>query len=87
MTFSWSLKVQTFVIMPMITLYLPLTKLLTEVTRKIQNDFLILDGWFLNNFLVLNSDKYHFMTLGTPNNLPNLNVKISQSRAVPQKNS
>ena len=26
------------------------------------------------------------MTLGTPNTLPNLNVKLSQSRTVPLKN-
>ena len=74
MTFSYSLKVQTFVIMPMITLYLHLAKL-DEVTRKLQNDFLILDEWFFNNFLVLNSDKCHFMTLETPNTLPNFKCK------------
>ena len=32
-------------------------KTFDEVTRKLQNDFLILDQWFFNNFLVLNSDK------------------------------
>ena len=32
-----------------------------EVTTKLQNDFLILDKLFLNNLLVLNSDKYHFI--------------------------
>ena len=32
-------------------------KTFDEVTRKLQNDFLILDEWFFNNFLVLNSDK------------------------------
>ena len=31
--------------------------------------------WFFNNFLVLNSDKCHFMTLGTPNTLPNFKCK------------
>ena len=51
MTFSYSWKAQTFVIMPMITLYLHLAKL-EEVTRKLQNDFLILDERFFNNFLV-----------------------------------
>ena len=43
MTFSYSLKVQTLVIMPMITLYLHLAKTFREVTRKLQNYFLILD--------------------------------------------
>ena len=50
-------------------------KTFDEVTRKLQNDFLILDEWFFNNFLVLNSDKCHFMTLGTPNTLPNFKCK------------
>ena len=31
-----------------------------EVTRKVQNDFLILGKWFFNNFLELNSDKMLF---------------------------
>ena len=42
-----------------------------EITRKLQNDFFILDEWFLNNFLVLNSGKCHFKTLWTPNALHN----------------
>ena len=50
-------------------------KTFDEVTRKLQNDFLILDEWFFNNFLVLNSDKCHFMTLGTPNTLSNFKCK------------
>ena len=50
-------------------------KTFDEVTKKLQNDFLILDEWFFNNFLVLNSDKCHFMTLGTPNTLPNFRCK------------
>ena len=50
-------------------------KTFDEVTRKLQNDFLILDEWFFNNFLVLNSDKCHFMTLETPNTLPNFKCK------------
>ena len=54
-------------------------KTFDEVTRKLQNDFLILDEWFFNNFLVLNSDKCHFMTLGTSN-------AQEQSRTVPPKN-
>ena len=57
-------------------------KTFDEVTRKLQNDFLILDEWFFNNFLVLNSDKCHFMTLGTPNTLPNFKCKN-----IPVKNS
>ena len=57
-------------------------KTFDEVTRKLQNDFLIVDEWFFNNFLVLNSDKCHFMTLGKPNTLPNLkcdNITIKNS--------
>ena len=50
-------------------------KTFDEVTKKLQNDFLILDDWFFSNFLVLNFDKCHFMTLGTPNTLPNLKCK------------
>ena len=50
-------------------------KTFDEITKKLQNDFLILDEWFFNNFLVLNSDKCHFMTLGTPNTLPNFKCK------------
>ena len=46
-----------------------------EVTKKLRNDFLILDEWFFNNFLVLNSDKCHFMTLGKPNTLSNFKCK------------
>ena len=46
-------------------------KTFDKVPRKLQNDFLISDEWFFNNFLVLNSDKCHFMTLGTTNTLPN----------------
>ena len=46
-----------------------------EVTRKCQNDFFILDEWFLNNFLGLNSDKWHFMILETPNTLLNFKCK------------
>ena len=34
MTFSYSLKVQTFVIMPMITLHLHLAKLLTKLPKN-----------------------------------------------------
>ena len=60
-----------------------LDKIFDEVSRKLQNDFLFLEKCFLNNFLVLNSDKFHFITLGTPNTL---NVKITQSRTVPPKN-
>ena len=57
-------------------------KTFDEVTRKFQNGFLILDEWFFNNFLVLNFDKFHFMTLGTPNTLPNFkcrNIAIKNS--------
>ena len=61
------MKVQTFVIMQMITLYLQFGKNFDEVIRKLQNDFLILDEWLFDNILVRNSDKCHFMTLGTPN--------------------
>ena len=50
-------------------------KTFDEVTSKLKNNFLILDEWFFNNFLVLNSDKCHFMTLGTPNTLPNFKCK------------
>ena len=50
-------------------------KTFDEVTRKLQNDFLILDEWFFNNFLALNSDKCHFMTLETPNTLPSFKCK------------
>ena len=46
-----------------------------EVTRKLQNFFLILDKWLFNNFLVLNADKCYFATLGTPNTLPNFKSK------------
>ena len=42
-------------------------KTFDEVTSKRKTDFLILNEWFFNNFLVLNSDKFHFMTLETPN--------------------
>ena len=57
-------------------------KTFDEVTKKLQNDFLILDEWFFNNFLVLNSDKCHFMALRTPNTLPNFkcdNITIKNS--------
>ena len=57
-------------------------KTFDKVTRKPQNDFLIVDEWFFNNFLVLNSHKCHFMTLGTPNTLPNFKCKN-----IPVKNS
>ena len=46
-----------------------------QVPKKLQNDFLILDDWFFNIFLVLNSDKCHFMTLGKPYTLPNFKCK------------
>ena len=52
-------------------------KTFDEVTGKLQNDFLILDEWFSNNFLVLNSDKSHFMTLGIPNKCKNITIKSS----------
>ena len=61
--FYYLLKIQTFVIMPMITLYLHLAKLL------------ILGEWFFNSFLVLNYDKCQFMTLGTPDTLLNFKCK------------
>ena len=50
-------------------------KTFDQVTSKLQNDFLILDEWFFNNFLALNSDKCHFMTLETPNTLPSFKCK------------
>ena len=50
-------------------------KTFDEGTRQLQNDFLILDEWFFNNFLFLNSGKCYFMTLGTPNTLPNFKCK------------
>ena len=50
-------------------------KTFDEVTRKFQNDFLTLDEWFFSNFLVLNFEKSHFMTLGTPNTLPSFKCK------------
>ena len=53
-------------------------KTFDEVTKKLQNDFLILHKWFFNNFLVLNSDKCHFVTLGTPNTLPNFKGTLMQ---------
>ena len=46
-------------------------KTFDEVIRKLKNDSVIFGEWFFNNFLVLNSDKCHFMTLGTTNNLTN----------------
>ena len=57
-------------------------KTFDEVTRKFQNDFLMLDEWFFNNFLVLNPDKCHFMTPGKPYTLPNFkcnNITIKNS--------
>ena len=61
-------------------------KTFDEVTRKLQDDFLILDEWFFNNFLVLNSDKCHFMALGTPNTLPNFKCKnITIKNSVSEK--
>ena len=50
-------------------------KTFNEVTRKLQNDFLILDEWFFNIFLVLNSNKCHFMAIGPPNTLPDVKRK------------
>ena len=70
--------------MLMITLHLHLTKVLTKLQLKLQNDFLILDKWFLNNFLALNSNKCHFMTLGThnkcKNKCKNITIKNSASK-------
>ena len=40
-------------------------KTFDKVTRKLQNDFLILDEWFFNNFLVLNFDKCHYDSWNT----------------------
>ena len=61
-------------------------KNIDEVTRKLQNDFLILDKWFFNNFLVLNSYKRNFTTLGTPNILPNFKCKnITIKNSVSEK--
>ena len=59
-------------------------KTFDEVTRKLQNNFLILDEWFFSNFLALTSEKCHFMTLRTPNTLPkfkckNITIKNSAS--------
>ena len=68
MTFSYLLKVQTFVTMPMKKLYLHLVKI---------EDYLILDKWFFNKFLAMNPDKCNFMTLGTPIHYPILNAKVS----------
>ena len=82
MTFSYSLRAQKFVIIPMITPYLNLGKVLTKLSKNFLNDFLILEKWFFNNFLVLNSDKCHFVTLWTPNTLANFkfeNIKIKNS--------
>ena len=47
-----------------------LDKNFDEVLKNPQNDFLILHEWVFNNFLILNPNKCHFMTLGTPNKLP-----------------
>ena len=55
-------------------------KNIDEVTRKLQNDFFILDKLFFNKFFVLNSDKCHFMTLGTPNTLPNFKCKNTTTK-------
>ena len=61
-------------------------KTFDKVTRKLQNDFLILGEWFFNNFLVLNSHKCHFMTLVTPNTLPNFKCKnITLKNSVSEK--
>ena len=51
-----------------------------EVTRNLQNDFLILDEWFFINLLALKSDKWLLQHLIL---YPTLNVKKSQSRAMP----
>ena len=70
----------------MITLYLHLAKTFDEVTRKLQNDFLIFDECFFNNFPVLNSDKCHFMALGTPTTLANFKCKnITIKKSVSEK--
>ena len=61
-------------------------KTFDQVNRKLLKDFLILDEWFFNNFLVLNSDKCHFMTLGTPNTLHNFKCKnITAKNIVSEK--
>ena len=61
-------------------------KTFDEVTRKLQNDFLIVNEWFFNNFLVLNSEKCHFMTLGTPTTIPNFKCKnITIKNSVSEK--
>ena len=86
MIFSYSLKVQTFVIKPMIKLLFSFGKTFDEVTRKLQNYFSILEECFFNNFLVLISDKCYFMTLGTPNTLPNFKCKnITLKNSVSEK--
>ena len=62
--------------------FLAFGKTFGEVASKLKNDFLILNLWFSNNFFVLNFDKCHCMTLGTPNTLPNFkgkNIAIKNS--------
>ena len=57
-----------------------------EVTRKLQNDFLFLHKWFFNKFLVLNSDKCHFMSVGAPDTIPTFKFKnITIKNSVPEK--
>ena len=51
----------------MITLYLHLAKTLTKLPENFK--MFLNFRCFFNNFLVLNSDKCQFMTLGTPNTL------------------
>ena len=62
--------------------FLAFGKTFGEVASKLKNDFLILNWWFSNNFFVLNFDKCHCMTLGTPNTLLNFkgkNIAIKNS--------
>ena len=62
-------------------------KTFDQVTSKLQNDFLILDEWLFNNFLVLILANVILWLLEHLILYPHLNVKISQSRTVSPKNS
>ena len=42
----------------------PLDKNSNIVIRSLRHDFAIISEWFYENYLVLNPNKYHFLTLG-----------------------
>ena len=55
------------------------------VISRFRHDFAIISQWFCENYMILNPDKCHFLTLGFNKSFPDFSLKIPSLKTSPRK--